>query len=74
VFCAIRFEELGNIRDQWIIWVWVGEEGADAQQDLANGQCGTPLVLENIETDSSVRVNVAVVNAGGKVYFGRLMG
>jgi hypothetical protein len=69
----VRLEQLRNIRHKRIIGVGVSQEGTDTEQDLANGQCWTPLVLENVQTDSSVRVDVAMVNACGKVNLGRLL-
>lgn len=69
---SVRLEQLRNIGHQRIIGVGVSQEGTDTEQDLANGQCWTPLVLENVQTDTSVRVDVAMVNACGKVNLGRL--
>jgi hypothetical protein len=73
VSSAVRLEQLRNIRHKRIIGVRVSQEGADTKQDFANGQCRTPLVLENIKTDTSVGVDVAMVNACGKVNLGRLL-
>jgi hypothetical protein len=73
VSSAVRLEQLRNIRHKRIIGVGVSQEGADTKQDFANGQCRTPLVLENIKTDTSVGVDVAMVNACGKVNLGRLL-
>ena len=72
VSSPIRLEKLRNVRHQRIIRVGVGKERTDTQQNLTNRQCWTPLVLENIQADTSVRVDVAVVDACGKVNFGRL--
>ena len=69
----VGLEQLRNIGHKRIIGVGVGQEGADTEQDFANGQCRTPLVLENIKTDTSVGVDVAMVNACGKVNLGRLL-
>ena len=68
----VRLEQLSNVGHQRIIRVGVGKERANAQQYFANRQCWTPLVLQNIQTDTAVRVDVAVVNACGKVDFRRL--
>ena len=54
---SICFQELRNIGDQGVIGIGVGEKGADGEQDLADGQCGAPLVLQDIETDTSVIVD-----------------
>jgi len=69
---SVRLQELGNVRNQWIVRVWVGQKGTDAQQDFGNGQSRTPLVLEDIKTNSSVRVDVAVVDTGGEMNLRRL--
>lgn len=34
---------------------------------FANGERWAPLVSQNVQTDTSVRVDVGVVNAGGEV-------
>ena len=68
----VRLEKLRNVRHERIVRVGVGEERTDTQQNLTDRQCWTPLVLENIQADTSVRVDVAVVDACGKVDFGRL--
>jgi hypothetical protein len=72
VSSAVCLEQLRNIGDKRIIGVGVSQEGADTKQDFADGQCRTPLVLENIKADSSVGVDVAMVNACGKVNLRRL--
>mmetsp|Transcript_544 Transcript_544/g.649 ORF Transcript_544/g.649 Transcript_544/m.649 type:complete len:205 (+) Transcript_544:223-837(+) len=67
-------EQLRNIRYERIVRVRISQEGTDAQQHLADGKCWTPLILENIETNSSIGVDVAVVDAGGEVYLGGFEG
>lgn len=71
---TIRLEQLGNIGHQGIVRVGIRQERTNTEQDLANGQCWTPLVLQDIETDSPVGVDVAVVDTCGKVNLGRLEG
>ena len=56
--------DVGNKR---IIWVRVAQEGADGEQDLGDGQGGTPLVLQNVEANATVRVDVGVVDSGREV-------
>lgn len=70
----VGLQKLSDVGDEGIVGVGVGEEGADAEQDLGDGEGGTPLVLEDVEADAAVRVDVAVVNAGGEVDLGRLEG
>ena len=50
----VCFEELSNIWNQWVIGVGIGEKATNGEQDLADGQGGTPLVLQNVQTDASV--------------------
>jgi len=66
----VSFEKLCNVWHQRIIGIRIRQEGADREKDLANGKCRTPLILENIQADSSVGVNVAVVDPGCKVDLG----
>jgi hypothetical protein len=77
VSSSVGFEELRDIGHQWIIGVGIGKEGTNGKQDLGNGQGRTPLVLQNVQTDSTVRVDVAMVDASGKVnlwWFERVIG
>lgn len=72
MLCPVRLIKLRNVRDQRIVRVGVRQERTNGEQDLANRQCRTPLVLENVQTDTAVRVDVAMVNACRKVDLGRL--
>lgn len=69
---SIRLEQLRNVRNQRVVRIGVRQQRANTQQNLTNRQCWTPLVLENIETNSAVRIDVTVVDACGKMDFGRL--
>jgi hypothetical protein len=69
---SIRLEQLRNVRNQRVVRIGVRQQRANTQQNLTNRQCWTPLVLENVETNSAVRVDVTVIDACGKVDFGRL--
>ena len=68
----VRLEQLRNVGDQRIIGVWVSEKRTNTEQNLANRQCRTPLVLENVQTNSAIRVDVAVINACREMNLGRL--
>jgi len=72
VSSSVCFEELRNVWNQRIVGVGVGEKTTDGEQDLANGQRRTPLVLQNVQANSTVRVDVAMVNTSGKVNLWRL--
>lgn len=49
-----------------LTWVTVCEQGADGQQDLGDGEGGAPVVLQDVQTDHSLAVDVAVVDPGAK--------
>ena len=51
-----------DIRHKRIVRVGVREHRTDRKQHFRNGQCGTPLVPEDIKTDRAVRVDVRVVD------------
>ena len=68
----VGFQKLRNIRHKRIIWIGVGEERTDTQKNLGNGKCRTPLVFENVQANTAVRVNVAVIDARRKMNFGGL--
>ena len=70
----VRFQELGNVGDERVVGVGVREEGANTEQHLAYGEGGTPLVLENVKTDTPIRVDVTVIDTRGEVHLGGLKG
>eukprot|EP00562_Extubocellulus_spinifer_P029669 CAMPEP_0178713152 /NCGR_PEP_ID=MMETSP0699-20121125/19261_1 /TAXON_ID=265572 /ORGANISM="Extubocellulus spinifer, Strain CCMP396" /LENGTH=185 /DNA_ID=CAMNT_0020361947 /DNA_START=864 /DNA_END=1418 /DNA_ORIENTATION=+ len=70
----VGLQKLSDIRDEGIVGIGIGEEGADAEQDLGDGEGGGPLVLEDVEADPAVGVDVAVVDAGGEVDLGGFEG
>ena len=51
---SVCFEKLGNIWDQWVIGIGIGEKTADRKQNLADGQGRTPLIFQNVQTDTSI--------------------
>ena len=71
---SVSFEKLSNVGDKRIVGVWVGEEGANTEQDLAYGKGWAPLILENVKADSSIGVDVAMIDACGEVHLGWLKG
>jgi len=58
---------VGDVRNKRIIWVRVTEKGADGEQDLGDGECGTPLILQNVEANATIRVDVRVVDSSREV-------
>jgi len=63
-----------NAADQGITGVAVGQQGADGEQDLGDGQGRAPLVLQDVQADHSLGVDVAVVDASAELDFGRFEG
>ena len=66
-----------HICDRWhqrIVWVWIAKQRADGEQHFGAGEGWAPLVLQDVEADAAILVNVAVVEFGGEIYFGRLEG
>ena len=53
-----------------LTWIWLGHEESDASQDRGQVQRGLPasarLRLENVQANSSLLVDVGVVDFGGK--------
>ena len=68
----VIFEELSNIWNQRVIRVGIGEKTANRKQHLANSQGRTPLILQNVQTNTSIRVDVTVVDASCKMHLRRL--
>ncbi len=51
------------------------EEGLEGEEGSADGECGRPLILEDIETDgSSLRGDVRVPDLGLELHLGGLVG
>lgn len=55
---------VGNTADERVCRVAVGEEGADAEEDLGDGEGGAPVVLQDVQADDALGVDVAVVDTG----------
>ena len=58
----IALENVGNLGDERIIWVGVGQQRADREEHLGDGEGGRPLVFEDVEADRSIAVDVHVIN------------
>ncbi len=54
VLDSVGFQELGNVGDERVIRVGVGKERTNTKQNLAYGEGGTPLILENVEADATI--------------------
>ena len=51
-----------------LTWVAVGEQGADGEQHLGDGERRTPVVLQDVQTDHPLTVDVAVIDPCAKSY------
>jgi hypothetical protein len=63
----VGFIKLGNVRHQRIVWVGIGQQGANGKQDLTNSQSGAPLVFQDIQADTAIGIDIAMINASGEV-------
>ena len=62
---------IGDAGHEGVGGVAVGEEGADGQQHLGDGEGGAPVLLQNVQADGALAVDVAVVDAGLKHHLQR---
>ena len=62
VLVAVTQVLLRNATDERVAWVAVGEQRANGEEDLGDGECWRPVVLEDVETDGALAVDVAVVD------------
>lgn len=63
---AIRDVLLGDVCDQRICGVAIREQRNDGQQNFGYGERGTPVILQNVQTDVSLGIDVAVVDTRAK--------
>ena len=49
VSVGIRLVDLRNLRDERVVGVGIGEERADGQEHLGDGERGRPLLLEDVQ-------------------------
>ena len=54
--------------------VRIGEKRTNRKQDLGDSQRGAPLIFQDVKANATVRVDVWVVDAGGKGEFRGLEG
>ena len=67
MLCAVGLEELRDLRNERIVRVRVGQQRRDRQEDLRDRQRRAPLVFQDIQTDRSVRRDVAVIDLRRKI-------
>lgn len=63
---SVGFVEMGNFGNERILWIWIRQETTDTEKNLANGERGTPLILENVQADTALGVDIRMVYARGK--------
>jgi len=57
---------------QRIRWVTISEKRADWEKNFWDCQCWAPIVLEDVQTDDSLAVDVAVIDACAESHLGWL--
>ena len=58
-----------------VVWLRNAQKSLQGEQGRANGECGRPLVLENVEADGpSLGGNVGVPDFSIEFHLGRLVG
>ena len=67
MLCAVGLVELRDLRNERIVRVRVGQQRRDRQEDLRDRQRRAPLVFQDIQTDRSVRRDVAVIDLRRKI-------
>mmetsp|Transcript_24872 Transcript_24872/g.44241 ORF Transcript_24872/g.44241 Transcript_24872/m.44241 type:complete len:200 (+) Transcript_24872:146-745(+) len=67
MFLPVLLVELSYLRNQWVIRVRVCEEGADGEENFRDRQRRAPVVLKNVQTNSTLIVHIAVVDLGLKL-------
>ena len=70
----IALEDVCNLWDERVIWIGVGQQGADGEQHLRDSEGGRPLIFEDVEADRSIAVDVHVINFRRERNLGRLEG
>jgi len=69
---SVRFQELRDVWNKGIIRVGVSKKRANTEQHLGYGEGRAPLILENVQADSTIRVDVTVIDTCGEMHLGWL--
>ena len=72
VLGAVALVDVGDVGDEGVVGVGIGQERGDGEQDLADGKGRAPLVLEDVQADATVGVDVGVVDFSDELHLGRL--
>lgn len=67
----VRFPVLSHIIRKWVVRIRCRQQRLNGEEDGADLQRGTPLVLENVQADAPELVDVGVVDFRQKAHFGR---
>jgi len=70
VLWLVGLVDVGNLWNQRIIWVGIGQQGTDGEENLGDGECWRPLFLQDIKANRSIGVNIWVVDSCGEVDLG----
>lgn len=64
VLLPVRLVQHRDVWDQGVIRIRICEETADGEKNLADGESRTPVVLQDVQTDASLVIDVAVIDLG----------
>lgn len=74
VFILVGVVDLGCLTVRGRVWVGVPQQGTNRGEDGPDIVDGTPLILKDVQTNSTVTIDVGMEEFGCKFYFGRLGG
>lgn len=69
---TISLVDMRNLGNQGIIGVGVCKHRADREQHFGDCESRTPLVSQDVKTDTAVRVDVGVIDSGSEIDLRRL--
>ena len=67
VLRLVGLVDMSNLWNKRIIWVGIGQKRTDGEKNLGDGECWRPLILQDIQTDRTIRVDVWVVDSCGEI-------
>ena len=62
ICCSVIRILMSNLRHQGVIRIWICQHREHREEHLRNRESGRPILLENIETDESLRINIRMIN------------
>jgi len=71
VFLAIRDILLRDISHQRVSSITISKQGNDGEEYFGYGECRTPIVFEDIQTDGSLRIDIAMIDPRTEDNLGR---